>query len=372
MRAVSPRAIGSWIPAAAALVIASVARPAQSTEARFELAWSAPSECPNQAMIERRLEQLLGAPPDKLVARHVRVQATVVERGALYELRLHSEVADAQSGSRELTAESCRELAAAGAVIIALLVNPEALQEHAPREPDASPSHQNAQVSASEPAPGQARVPQRVDPAPVQAEGPFTTAAPFAPPEANVSPAPIQFESETVGLPTLLLGAAAVADLGTLPSVAPGVQVLLGAQWSRIRVEMSGLLLPPRFASAEDNPNKGGSISLWAAALRGCFALFEDEVSFGPCAGVEIGILRGHGRGLRDIDDEHVPWVAAIAGLDLGVPLRGQFSIRLQGLVAVPVARSRFYYLREDGGIEPLHRPAAVAGRLGVALELAF
>lgn len=328
-------------------------------------------------MIERRLEQLLGAPAETLVTRPVRVQAIVLDRGNSYELKLRSEVADTLPGSRELSAESCEELAAAGAVIIALLVNPEALSSHAAVVPDTIDSAKQPEASAPVPPADEARPPEPSGSASLDERRSSAAAPPALPPalpNASLSPviaAPTDYE-DALGSPVWLVGAAALADLGTLPSVAPGVQGLLGVKWSRVRVEASAHFLPARFASAEDDPNKGGSISLWGAAVQSCFALLAAEVSFGPCAGIEIGSLRGKGRGLRQAEDDQVPWLAAIAGLHLSVPLRGPFSIRLQGLMAVPLVRSSFYYLRQDGGTELLHRPAPLVGRLAVALDMAF
>ena len=361
----------TWLARAAALALTSIASSIHAAEARFELAWVAPAECPDQDAIERRLEELLGAPAGALVTRDVRVQAVVVARGEQYELRLRSEVADAQPGSRELAAENCEELSAAGAVIIALLVNPEALSAQA-SGPSGPASSGTAPMPSAEPPPA----------APAVASEPTgtgvpraSTRAPPVPTNANPSPvatAPAYDEADTLVAPALLLGTAAIADVGALPSVAPGVQALLGAKWSRVRVEANASFLPGRFASAEDNPNKGGSISLWAGAVQGCYALLADEVSFGPCAGVAMGSHRGRGRGLRKADDDQVPWLAATAGLQLSVPLQRSVSVRLQGLLAAPLVRPRFYYLREDGETEQLHRPAPVTGRLAVALDIAF
>jgi hypothetical protein len=90
------------------------------------------------------------------------------------------------------------------------------------------------------------------------------------------------------------------------------------------------------------------------------------------CAGAEYGRMHGVGRNLREEKEQNVRWLAARAGLALGLVQRGPFTLRARAQAVVPFGRASFKFRREDMTFEEVHRPARVAARLGLGFELAF
>jgi hypothetical protein len=87
------------------------------------LEWIAPSECPDSAYVKREIRRLLaGAPAPETPPLRARVE---VSREIEERWRVSLTTTGAQgTGHRSLTAETCRALAGATALILALAVDP--------------------------------------------------------------------------------------------------------------------------------------------------------------------------------------------------------------------------------------------------------
>ncbi len=107
-----------------ALALAGVSAVHGVAPSDFELAWSAPDECPDRAELMSRVTRLLGgAVKSKLTA-----EADVIHTEGVYRARLKVVSADG-SGERVLENEQCDLLADSVALVIALSASPPAESE---------------------------------------------------------------------------------------------------------------------------------------------------------------------------------------------------------------------------------------------------
>src|SRR5262245_20977934 len=105
----------SWSPAARA-------EPLERGALRLD--WSAPGGCPNGVEIAQRIEALLGAPITAMTPEPIVARGKVTEVGPLrYELELETRQRD-QRFVRSMQAPSCAELSDAGALVLALAIDP--------------------------------------------------------------------------------------------------------------------------------------------------------------------------------------------------------------------------------------------------------
>jgi hypothetical protein len=298
------------------------------------LEWTAPAPCPQADSLRERVSSLLAGSHASAAA--VTARGAVRSVGSGYELLLDTEQG-ARAGHRSVHASSCDEIADAAALIIALAIDP-ALGQFMP-EPVA-------------PAAPTAALPPPVPPPPV------------LPPAREPRPAQARPPS---GMPLgAAVGASFVADWGTLPGVAWGFELALGIELQRVRIEVTGLRLPGQDRTIESNPDRGGTIDLWAGGLRSCYVAGDDDSGIGGCAGVEMGQLRGQGFGADREDTRSVAWLAA----RLGALLRYQLapSIAVRGAIEALLPATRPEFLLDNVGV--VHRPEPISGRLVIGLEL--
>jgi hypothetical protein len=231
------------------------------------------------------------------------------------------------SGLRQLEAASCEELTDALALAIALALGSSAQE-------------------AMTPAPAEP---------PGPAEPPSDGHAALASSEA--SPAALH----------AALGAALIADTGSLPAAGFGTEIGLRLAGSLLELHARGLLLPAREASIDssDSSSPGAELGLLAGVMLGCVPLSHGVVDLAACAGAEIGQLSGRGTRVASPHERHSLWSAA--RLDLaarkllpGVPL----ALELGFSAAAPLLRDDFI-LKDIGTV---HRPANVVGRAGLGL----
>jgi hypothetical protein len=192
------------------------------------------------------------------------------------------------------------------------------------------------------------------------------TPAPIAPKESAPS-----LLSRTPG--GLLLHAAGVVDVGTLPSAGPGVA--MGVAWRAAPLEIG---LDAAIFAAERGTvagtTSGASVGLGSASLDACLPVPPgDRVVVVPCAGFALERLTaaGFGRSEAFLAAQPVVVLPAVFG-DLGVewwPSR-HVGLRLGVRGVVPLERPTFVVRGPGGG--PAHRPSIAAAEpsLGVVVRL--
>ena len=221
------------------------------SQAALTFSWQAPSGCPSRDDLRAEIARLLGG--DIRVPQDGDIKArAVVAHGQTWSLAIETELAG-RPGQRSIEAASCQDLADATALIIALMIDPDAVAAHA------------------------------TPPKPMP-----------APPSVQAGPAPAR-QPRSV---EYLVGIHAAGSYGTLPSVDVGLGGGVGLAGRRWRVELRGTygLRRDQKAMAAAPAGAYGQFNFTAAALAGCFNLGREERSaFGPCADSELGVVSAKG-----------------------------------------------------------------------------
>jgi hypothetical protein len=317
------------------------------------LRWTAPEGCPNQANVEARITDYLGAmPPPGSAAIDASVVATDDGR-----LRLTVKVTSGSGATdHALASDRCEVLADAVALIAAVALDP--LEVAAAVE-----AGRTTPLPEPEPAPP----PEDLDD-PV----PEPDAAPPPAPTENADASLAEPNPGIRRFPRLRLGLRPefIVDWGALPGVAVGGAfsgALLGQHW---RFEAGPVFVAGRSASSSLVSDATALISLTAVDVRGCGVLrSRNRVVEGPlCGGIELGALRGRGTGSTvGPEDRTRLWSAAILAPAVAFVPRYWLSIFVGADVIIPLSRTAF-----EIGDEEVHRAqsAGVRGRLGVEVRV--
>jgi hypothetical protein len=254
--------------------------------------------------------------------------------------RAHITLSDARGavlGTRDLEApgEGCRTLDEQLALVIALLIDPDAVLSGAPRGP-APPPPVVERVLVPVPAPSPpAREPWRES----LAVGPQVAAGLL--PRAGVA---LALRGEIVP-----------------PSFVP--------------IELGGAVWLDAHADAGASTSKGATLSLAYGLLGIC------PLAWGPgatrvrgCADLEVGAIRavGYGFTMSNGTGQEQPVVQAQVAGRVTRRLVGPLDIGVGLGLLVPFERARFFYVDASGGQQELFRTAPVAGVVDASVGLAF
>jgi hypothetical protein len=331
--------------AAAGFVLAAslAAGVAGAQTPEFTLDWHAPAECPSEVELAARVEQLRGEHGASAATLDVRAFVTLLLDG-----RFRAELRLVQGGGervRVLEAPTCRGLAEASAVVIALAMSPRAkLAEAAP--PPAPPA------LPAEPVP----LPEEEAPPSGRAD------AERAPPTPHERHEPHAFGIDA--------SAGIATDFGaTADTPALGATVLGRFRYEKlVSVGVRGSFFPARASTVPGQPNEGARVFLAAFAPLVCAAPFALPVELAACAELELGFLHAEGFGPPIHSQKSAWWVAPGAGLTAAFPKGTRLRSRLSADALFPTTRTEFV-LRDIG---VAHRLPVVAPRIALYLELAF
>jgi hypothetical protein len=277
-------------------------RPGRASEApggAFTFTWDAPAECPSREQVEAEIARLLGQRSQIAQGGDLDAHATV-EHGAAWSVSLTTQHAG-RAGRRSLDAPSCRSVAEATALIIALMIDPDAVAANAPdrKEEPASVPMPAAEVTA---------------------------------PDAW----PLGFSASLH----------AQGSLGTLPEIDVGVGAGVGLAGRRWRLELRGTY-GLRRNQASDLPSVAGAygrFNLATGALAGCYRLGSSGLGFGPCAVVEAGVVSAEGHGASVGFSKHAPWAALGGGGYLSLAMGRHLCGSLEFDVLFPVYRPSYVF----------------------------
>jgi hypothetical protein len=275
--------------------------------------------------VQAEIVRLLGGkieavPGGRLLAR------AVVTQGQTWAVTLETE-SSGRVGQRALEAGSCAELANATALIVALMIDPEAVAAHAP--------------------------PPAPSPPP----------APAAPPSRPVRPLSYQ------------AGVLVAGTQGTLPSPDVGLGGSLGLSGQRWRLDLRASygLRRDQKATAPVPPGGYGRFNFFSALLTGCYDLGGPSVSWGPCAVGEFGVVSAKGVGIDRALPAEVPWWAAGAGAYAVIPLARRWAIPVHLDALLPLRRSEYVFRDSQGQVSArVFKAAAIGVRASVGVELHF
>ena len=354
----------STVGAALLLALAASVTPIgiAGAEPRYpvHLEWTAPEECPTASEIEAGVQRLLGVESQASASTPLDVSASA-RRGAgglwlgEVETRLGSKV-----GRRSIQTESCRAVADATALIVALMLDPDAVAAH--RRPAVPGPTAGAAPPASSSRP----------PRPAGSPPPVVTLASPSPPTARGA-AEARAGGDATGRVSVWLAALSALDLGTLPHAAFGAGLAAGIGFRHSTLGVGfGDFAKVSTSIAGTTPAAGGNFRLLAAWVAACPAVGTGAFDWGACARFELESMSGSGFGVGRPTRNSFRWAAVGGGLLGRLHLNRALSIPLEVGLVVPLATPNFTLkgLTQNAGL--VHRPAAVSGRLSLGLALAF
>ena len=287
------------------------------------LDWKVPGgeDCPSTDDVMQQVTKLVGAgKPDERTPIRARADVQKLDDGR-FRVELTT-ITSGSEGHRVIEERSCKAMAEATAVILAWMVDPNAVE--APR-PTAETK-----------------------------------------PEATARPAPARPEPSG---PKLVIGARGLFDVGTLPDFAAGVGLDAGVRWPVFRVLIRGGLWPHQTTYAAQSPasgRAGAELGLFTIGVDACVTPLRWDV--GACFGPELERLDGTGFGVSTPRTSGATWVSLGMGIDGRVPLVGPMGLSASVRVVVPTERETFGL----DGVGPVHRPDVVAGRAAVGVDAVF
>ena len=309
------------------------------------LQWSAPpDECPDAAYVLAEVRRLIGDEPTSVT---VAAKAKVTHLGeAKWRVELTTLVgADPSSvGRRTLDATSCRSLADATALLIALVVSPDRVG--APKAPPAPPA-----------------VPPK--PPPVLATPVVQPVAIVQPVPPVVVDVPRAAPPRPRSAPWLGVSIAAALTYGVYPAITPGIALGLDARVGRFRASLFGVVDRSQRAAVLGGVDEGGTFAGHTLGLRVGFSWLDSSSSLefvsalvGTWTRVEA---EGFGAPTTTSAVKHQGGLGP--GLALATRLVGPLFARLQLDLLVPLRR----YAYEIGGGE-IHTvgPLLAITQLGV------
>jgi hypothetical protein len=285
---------------------ATPGRAADVPAGTFAFAWHAPEGCPSQEQVRSEIVRLLGGAIPMAAREDLEVHATV-EHGVAWSVALTTRHAG-RTGSRSIAAPSCQSVAEATALIIALMIDPDAVAAH-------------AQETEKQP--------------------------PAAPYPDSGSPAATHPSSTLDWLARLH----AQVSLGTLPGVDVGLGASVGVAGQRWSMAMRGTygLRRDQVAGSSALPGAYARFNVLTGALSGCYNLGTPGIAWGPCAVVEAGVVSAEGYGAVAGFAKRAPWVALGGGGYFSYPLGRHLHTTLHADVLAPIWRPAYVFSQVPG-----------------------
>lgn len=334
----------------------------------LEVVYEAPVGCPNASQFKTQVEQSFAGSTDALKSL-AHFQVTIQREGEAFRVSVKSQV-EGVAGARTLSAPECGSVADAAALFIAMALDSSKLQGEQAAVPGATdapfepPSAATLGPANADSALGSAPLPPEssLDPAP-QASLSERAAEPSAPAAA----------AEPTGSPHTSVALLLAGDIGSLPSLAPGLRIDLGRSSSVGSLRLGLIALNPssEWVDGRDGGRVGGRFWLGAGRAEGCLALLEGTLgSLEGCLVIEAGALTGSGLGVDVAKRETLLWLSPAARVVGSVPLISDvLSLRLGAEALTPIRPSRFTV---EQGQTQLHSTANPVWRLDLGAEWRF
>ena len=310
------------------LVLSSLG--AAEPPAPISLDYRAPEGCPSRDQVMAEVTRLARLDPGSTR----RVEATIEVRSTTpdaFTLTLASRF-EGSPGERKLEGQSCRSVVNAATLILALMLNPDAV-----REPE--PSAQPAETA----------------PSPPEASA-VPAASPTTPSDGEPWPVSGAF------------GALVGVRSGALPD--PALELALSVVFGvgPIRALVDSSYLPSQYAPT--TPPEAGGGRLWVLSLGGSlgYHVLLGDVRVGPDAGLEVTRLQGRGAKLSEPRTGTVYWTSVRVGLTGGFALSTAWSLEARVQALVPLARPSVF-VEQLGAV---HRPDPWEGRAGLGISYSW
>ncbi|HEX6277783.1 MAG TPA: hypothetical protein VFZ53_32295 [Polyangiaceae bacterium] len=339
------------------VLVALAAAPLSAAEpierGALRLDWSAPGGCPNRVEIVERIEALLGVPVAALEPEPIVARGTVRRLEALrFELELETHQR-AQRFVRSMQAPSCAELSDAGALVLALAIDPTLAERQARGETAPGTSA----LAGAAPSPPEAAQKAEAPKPPVRTLD--TTDPEDEPPPPLPPPPPPPPWSARAGV---------TVDVGTVSDVSLGPRGSVEFGFETTRFELGILWLPPARTFVASETERGGYIDLIAAQAAACLLPFRGEVEMEGCFGLEVGRLHGAGFGVATETEGSALWLAG--GLAVAARIRATDGLSVVASAGLLYSPQSTEFTLENVGL--VHEVPPMVGRFGLAIETEF
>ena len=311
----------------------------------LELEWEAPEGCPSSTDLRASIRQLLGATPGPYANTNVSVRATAIEENPGRWLGTLETRSGPNNGKRTLRAESCKAVAGAAALIIALMIDPDAVVAHQTQTSSTSKDDVTTTASPNEPKPL-----APTDHSPPRVSRPATE----HPPSDN----------------HVFFGPATAVDWGSMPSVAVGAGGHVGMMVRSFSFEVAVLDWTRSTATvAGTDPAAGGKFSYLTFTLSACPQAGGAGFQYGICVDGEYDRMRAEGFGASVNYGNSFSWLSIGGGALARWRIGQRFSIPIRAGAIFPLAYPIF---RLNGIADEVHRPSSVSARATLGVDLLF
>lgn len=320
---------------------ATLAAPAPSA-VPVELRWDAADGCPDRTEILAAIGRFVAPtvhPEGWSVVAEAEVRAT--ETGWIASLHMRFPEGELR---RQIEGESCAVVSEAAALIVSVLLDPQAVLAEL-EEP--SPDVAGSQTSSSE-SPALPSSESRAEP---------VTSTPLP-------PVPSTDERRRASVQGLL-AIGGQASYGILPRWGGGPSLAGGVEFGRLRVELRSRFDVPQRVLLPST-DSGARLSLWSTAGLGCFVPTRDRLRVPLCVGPALGWLRARGVGLAQPRTAHHLLVELMGSVAVVYSVHPRLRLRAHVDGSWVLTPHRFFI--EDRG--PLYRTRAGGVSLGLGLEV--
>jgi hypothetical protein len=278
------------------------------TTGSFSLTWAAPEECPSPSQVQAEIARLVGG---DIQLHEGDLEARVmVSHGPLWSGDLTTQHAG-QTGHRIIDAPSCRAVADAIALIVALLIDPDAVAA-------------NAQA-----------------------------------PERKAPSIPEPSKSNEPGW-EFWAGVHAQARVGTLPDADIGIGLALEFASPRWHTDLRWSYGLRRDQVASLPSGASGRFNILMGSVTECFNVGQAEWGWGPCAAVEAGRVSVRGYGATAGFSRQALWLALGGGAFLSRAMGQHLRVLMELDVVAPMYRPDYVFQDIPGVV---FKAPAVGGR---------
>jgi hypothetical protein len=336
--------VGGLLAAFALATVTQTAAADSATRDRaIRLTWRAPPECPSGGDVIADARSLVMNQEAPEEGPPINVDA-VVGRVAGDRWTLTLIVGGAE---QRLEASTCADLARAGALFLALLMDPESR----PAKPNPAPQPSAAPTTA----PGTSASPSKPPPS-----------GPPAPPEIAVDSKPEDAPSGGAGALSPFAAAGVALDVGTLPRAG-----FLGVLAGGIRIRRFDVMLEGAVGLPEDtsvNGSAGARLTAASATFKPCYAAWtQGRVRLEPCLPIEVGWFHGQGIGIAQSRSSDSFWWSLGGAFALWLDLGNRLEGRVDVAALAPLVRPNFTLTGLGSVFEP-----SVAVRGGTTIVIHF
>jgi len=296
-------------------LVGSPCSASDETPGILKFTWDAPADCPSAEGVRMEISRLLHGDIQIRQGGDLDVRV-MVRNGETWSADL-STLQGGQAGRRFIEAPSCPSVADATALIVALMIDPDAVA-------------------------GLSQGLKEVHP-----------------------PAEQKAEHESM---EFLVGPHLQGRLGTLPGVDIGLGIGVGVSGRRWRTDLRWTYgLKEQVATLPSGAS--GRFGMVTGSVSGCLNLGQEKPAFGPCAVIEPGLVSSSGSGASAGFSKHAAWLAVGGGVYLSSSWGRYLRTTLEVDVLMPLHRPDYVFQDVPGVV---FRAPAVGSRALAAIACHF